>query len=35
MREVKKLVTSRSFTGLLTYVYDKYPAFATRSVMRK
>lgn len=34
IRAAKELVTSRSFTSLLQYVYSKYPAYAARTVMR-
>jgi DNA-binding PadR family transcriptional regulator len=32
--DIKKLVTSRSFLDLLRYVYEKYPAYASQSVVR-
>lgn len=34
LREIKELVTSRSFTSLLQHVYDKYPAYAAHTVIR-
>jgi DNA-binding PadR family transcriptional regulator len=34
LHQIKELVTSRSFTSLLQYVYKKYPTYAARTVMR-
>jgi uncharacterized protein len=32
---IKQLVTSRAFTSLLQYVYERYPKYAIRSVARR
>ena len=33
--EIKKLVAGMTFAQLVEYVYDRYPAFETRSIFRR
>lgn len=35
VREAKRVTTSKSFLGLLEYVYDRYPEYSVRSVLRR
>ena len=35
LQSTKRLVTTKGFSALLRFVYDRYPAYATKSIARR